>query len=83
MRVLCRIEDEAAASATSSVVGLNYLFSLPFWPRQSAGMWERIWYYLACLLLPIVWGVLINWIFNRWSSRQQKAGNSAIQDYQI
>ena len=46
-------------------------------------MWERIWYYLACLLLPIVWGVLINWIFNRWSSRQQKAGNSAIQDYQI
>jgi len=34
-------------------------------------------------LLPIVWGVLINWLFNRWSSRQQRSGNSSIQDYQI
>lgn len=36
-------------------------------------------YFLACLFLPIAWGVVVNWLFNRW----QNCAQNRMQDYQI
>ena len=38
-----------------------------------------------CLLLPILWGVLVNWLFNLWQARAAEKENdeSIFPDYQI
>lgn len=40
----------------------------------------------ACLLLPILWGVVVNWMFNFWSSRSARNESDdepIFPDYQI
>ncbi len=40
----------------------------------------------ACLLLPILWGVVVNWLFNFWSSRAGRNEDDEepiFPDYQI
>ena len=42
---------------------------------------QSILYVLACLLLPILWGVIINWLFDRYDSSTRQ--DEGINDYQI
>lgn len=51
-------------------------------------MFETIAFIAACLLLPIAWGVLVNWLFERWRTRsvREESENDddwGIPDYQI
>jgi len=41
---------------------------------------------LACLVLPILWGVLVNWLFQLWQNRQspdEQEDDWVFPDYQI
>ncbi|MCA8982834.1 MAG: hypothetical protein R3C12_01825 [Planctomycetaceae bacterium] len=40
-------------------------------------------YLLACLLLPIAWGVIVNWIFKRWLNASPSRNSASLNDYQI
>lgn len=48
-------------------------------------MWQKLLYIAACLILPIVWGVLVNWLFNLWHGRRSERAEdeSIFPDYQI
>ncbi len=39
----------------------------------------------ACVILPVLWGVLVNWVFDLWQSRNaEKSQDEPIfPDYQI
>ena len=39
----------------------------------------------ACLILPVIWGVLVNWLFDFWQAKAAgKEGDDPIfPDYQI
>ncbi|MCA8987476.1 MAG: hypothetical protein KDA78_07540 [Planctomycetaceae bacterium] len=43
--------------------------------------WSTGVYIVACLAIPIVWGVIVNWIFDRFERR--RGSESGINDYQI
>ena len=53
-------------------------------PETVAG---KILFAAACLLLPIVWGVLVNWMFNLWNGRKLEKTDDdddwVFPDYQI
>ena len=40
---------------------------------------------LACLIIPVIWGVVVNWMFDLWQAKTaQKEGDEPIfPDYQI
>ncbi len=42
-------------------------------------------YVLACVVLPVIWGALIHWLFQQIRSRKDSSRPSADhwQDYQI
>ncbi len=48
-------------------------------------MLEKVLYVAACVIFPVVWGVIVNWLFNLWQERT--ADNSTDEpifpDYQI
>ena len=49
-------------------------------------IWERIGITLACITIPVVWGVIVNWLFNRWlgnRSVKRVEDESIYPDYQI
>ena len=50
-------------------------------------MWETVLFILACLGLPILWGVLVDWVFNHWNLRNGRIDEtdeeSSFPDYQI
>ncbi|MFQ5731206.1 MAG: hypothetical protein ACE5KM_04530 [Planctomycetaceae bacterium] len=49
-------------------------------------MTGKILFALACLLLPIAWGVLVNWLFNLWNGRKTDRPDDddwVFPDYQI
>ena len=40
----------------------------------------------SCLLLPIIWGVVVNWMFNFWNHRVARLNDEEdpiFPDYQI
>ena len=47
---------------------------------------ERVGFLAACLLIPIAWGWLVNWLFGRWhrrgcpSRREQAAMTDAVEE---
>ena len=48
--------------------------------------WERIGLTLACITIPVLWGAIVNWLFNRWRDHRSdvKAEDESIfPDYQI
>ncbi|GAB4138586.1 MAG: hypothetical protein Tsb009_06880 [Planctomycetaceae bacterium] len=53
--------------------------------RSEMNILNRILFVLACLLLPMLWGVIVNWVYNFWSERsERKADDDTIfPDYQI
>lgn len=36
-------------------------------------MWENVLFAIGCLVLPVIWGVVVNWLFVRWRDRNQNA----------
>ncbi len=40
-------------------------------------------YFLACLLLPIVWGIVVNKAFTHWQQRSNKNHDPHGHDFQI
>jgi hypothetical protein len=56
---------------------------------ESATVTTRMLYVAACLVLPVVWGVLVNWLFTAWRQRPtaprppEAPDESVFPDYQI
>lgn len=49
-------------------------------------MLNKILMVVACLLLPILWGVIVNWVFNFWNklaARREEEEEPIFPDYQI
>ena len=48
-------------------------------------MLEKVLYVAACVVLPVVWGVVVNWLFNLWRERtaEKSADEPIFPDYQI
>lgn len=48
-------------------------------------MLQKTLFVVACLVLPIVWGVGVNWLFDLWQNRNAHSGedDSIFPDYQI
>ena len=50
---------------------------------------SKVLFILACLLIPIIWGIAVNWIFDFWKSSaassedNSKNGDRIFPDYQI
>lgn len=46
---------------------------------------EKVGFVLACLILPVVWGVIVNWLFEFWRDRNEEKRDieSIFPDYQI
>ncbi len=44
-------------------------------------MWQQTLYVLACIGIPILWGVFVNWLFDRLEGRGRR--ESSVNDYQI
>ncbi len=48
-------------------------------------MFHKILFTAACLILPVLWGVLVNWAFNLWQGRtaEKQDQEPVFPDYQI
>jgi hypothetical protein len=46
---------------------------------------SKLLFILACVVLPIAWGVLVNWLFRVWVDRDSgdSDGKPVFPDYQI
>ena len=46
---------------------------------------RKILFSVLCLVLPILWGILVNWLFNLWRSRpvDHSQDEPIFPDYQI
>ena len=45
---------------------------------------RKILFVLLCLALPVLWGVLVNWLFNLWEQKNERPPEEPIfPDYQI
>ncbi len=51
---------------------------------EPSALWQRLLYVGLCVLLPVVWGVAVNWMFDLWKRRPVESGDDRIfPDYQI
>ena len=48
-------------------------------------MLDKLLFIAACLLIPVVWGVFVNWMFDAWHARANHRGDDdpIFPDYQI
>ncbi|WP_197532659.1 hypothetical protein [Symmachiella macrocystis] len=48
-------------------------------------MVEKLLFTLACLVLPVLWGIVVNWLFVKWQNRNppQQQADPNLPDYQI
>ena len=48
-------------------------------------MISRLLYFAACLLIPVMWGAIVNWMFDLWQRRDQQTTeeDTGFPDYQI
>ena len=46
---------------------------------------RKILFTVACLILPVVWGVFVNWLFSLWQTvpAKQSRDEPVFPDYQI
>ena len=49
--------------------------TMPTWLKQAG-------FIAACVLIPIAWGWMVNWLFGHWHRRRQRSRNedSAMAD---
>ncbi|MDA1017641.1 MAG: hypothetical protein O3A00_24680 [Planctomycetota bacterium] len=46
--------------------------------------WGRVGITATCIALPVIWGVIVNWLFDLWSGRKSDSDDDSIfPDYQI
>ncbi len=41
---------------------------------------QKVLFTIACLALPVVWGIVVNWLFNRWQLRRKNGKTPQKQD---
>ncbi|MFH1304300.1 MAG: hypothetical protein ABIK07_24870 [Planctomycetota bacterium] len=48
-------------------------------------MLDKIFFIIACIIIPVLWGVIVNWIFNQWQdhSSDRSDDDYIFPDYQI
>ncbi len=48
-------------------------------------VWNKVVFTLICLVVPVAWGVLVNWLFHLWQNRGNDSSqdDSIFPDYQI
>ncbi len=48
-------------------------------------MRETLLYMAACVAIPILWGIAVNWLFNLWRGRTRpfRDNDRIFPDYQI
>ena len=49
-------------------------------------MLDKLLFIAACLVLPVAWGVFVNWLFDLWRGRRAGGdddGEPIFPDYQI
>jgi heme/copper-type cytochrome/quinol oxidase subunit 2 len=53
--------------------------------RNETAVLVKVGFVLACLILPVVWGVVVNWLFEFWRNRseEKRDTDSIFPDYQI
>jgi hypothetical protein len=47
---------------------------------------HKLLFTLSCLVVPVAWGVVVNWTFNLWRSRSERSAQHdepVFPDYQI
>ena len=54
------------------------LAGLLFEGRAETAVWA-----VTCLAVPIVWGVVVNWLFERLAKRRGAGGDAAPPEYNI
>lgn len=55
-------------------------------PLRASVLLEKTLFTLACLVLPVLWGVLVNWMFGIWQTRKSNTDHNDDQifpDFQI
>ena len=52
---------------------------------RASPLLEKTLFTLACLVLPVAWGVLVNWMFGLWQNRksQYNDDDQIFPDFQI
>ncbi len=51
---------------------------------EPRALWQRLLFVGLCLLLPVVWGAIVNRMFDLWQRRPTEAGDDRIfPEYQI
>jgi hypothetical protein len=48
-------------------------------------MLDKLLFIAACLLIPVIWGVFVNWMFDAWQARTnpRDEDDPIFPDYQI
>ncbi len=48
-------------------------------------MLDKIFFMIACIIIPVLWGVIVNWLFNLWQDRSADSSDDdyIFPDYQI
>tara|TARA_R110002111_G_scaffold117466_4_gene179524 strand:- start:3412 stop:3594 length:183 start_codon:yes stop_codon:yes gene_type:complete len=48
-------------------------------------MLDKIFFIIACIIIPVLWGVIVNWLFNQWQdhSSDRSDDDYIFPDYQI
>ena len=48
-------------------------------------MWEKVWITIAFLVIPVLWGVAVNGVFDLWQGRDEEGtdDDGVFPDYQI
>lgn len=47
-------------------------------------MWEKLAFTVVCVGLPVLWGVIVNWLFNLWRGQPgTQTDDRVFPDYQI
>lgn len=82
-----RRSQEAIAERDEPLVVVNFLRSGQLDDRSDgdSSVLGKILFIIACIALPVAWGVLVNWMFRFWEERDtRKVEDEPIfPDYQI
>jgi len=47
-------------------------------------VWDKLVFTFVCIALPVVWGVVVNWLFDLWRGQPDTQDDDRVfPDYQI
>lgn len=50
---------------------------------EAGGLGKRLLFVAACVAVPVLWGVAVNWLFDLWIGRPEGDEERIFPDYQI